>query len=231
MLYAPRVSEAHAFDYRGAEGAAYHQRRQLPPEAEAWVANVRAAKIQPYVSESDSVFEYGVGFGWNLMAVRCARKAGFDVAPGLRETVESRNIQFIDDLNRVPSDAFEVVLCHHTLEHLKNPAEALTLMLRVLKTGGKLLLFVPYEKERKYRHYNPRDKAHHLYSWTPSSLSNLVIEQGFQLESVQLRRFRFDRIAAVLARKLHAGELGYRFIRALGLLIAPEYEIAILATK
>ena len=68
----------------------------------------------------------------------------------------------MDDPELVPFDAFDVVLCHHTLEHLQNPADALTLMLGILKTGGKLLLFVPYEKERKYRRYNPRDKAHHL---------------------------------------------------------------------
>jgi SAM-dependent methyltransferase len=226
-----RLPEAHTFDYRGTQGAAYHERRQLPPEAEPWIANVRAEKIQPCVRESDAVFEYGVGFGWNLMALRCARKVGFDVAPGLREVVQRRNIEFVDDLELEPSDAFHVVLCHHTLEHLKNPADALSVMLRLLKQGGRLLLFVPYEKERKYRQYNPNDKAHHLYSWTPSSLSNLVRAQGFAFESVRLRRFRFDRIAAVIARKFRVHERGYRLLRIAGLCALPEYEIALVARK
>jgi SAM-dependent methyltransferase len=221
-------------NYSGPDGAAYHSHRQLPPEAEAWVARIRAAKLQPFIRSSDTVFEYGVGFGWNLAALQCARKVGFDVAPGLRERVESRGIEFssnLADLDRAYPSHFDAVICHHTLEHLENPAEALRFIWRVLKPGCRLLLFVPYEKERKYRRYNPNDKAHHLYSWTPSSLANLVLSQKFKLEDVALRKFRFDRIAAVAAYRLHLGEPGYRAIRSLGLLLLPEYEIALTATK
>jgi SAM-dependent methyltransferase len=136
----------------------------------------------------------------------------------------------LDLEHRYPS-AFDCVICHHTLEHLENPADALRFIARILKPSGRLLLFVPYEKERKYRRYNPSDKAHHLYSWTPSSLANLVLSQNFNLENVALRKFRFDRIAAVAALRLHLGESAYRLIRKLGLLLLPEYEIALTATK
>ena len=225
------MSQVNPFDYRGADGAAYHLRRELPLEAQNWVAKVRMEKIQPHVKETDAIFEFGVGFGWNLSALRCASKVGFDVAPGLRSSVLSHGIKFVDDVDLVPREAFDVVLCHHTLEHLKDPAAALEIMRQLLKAGGKLLLFVPFEIERKYRTFNPKDKAHHLYSWTPASLSNLVTAQGFQIVSVQVRKFRFDRIAAVAARKVGLGQKTYRLIRAAGLMLVPEYEIAVVAAK
>ena len=219
------------FNYAGPDGEKYHLRRQLPPEAEGWVASLRAAKLQPFVKGTDSVLEYGVGFGWNLMALECRQKIGFDVVSSLRSVVEARGIRFVMDLSALSTETFDVLVCHHTLEHLANPAEALQIMLRLLKPLGKLLLFVPYEFERKYRRQNPSDKAHHLYSWTVSSLSNLVVAQGFQLDSARLQPFRFDRAAAVAAYRLKMGAIGYRFTRALGLFFLPEYEVVVIAEK
>jgi len=196
------------------------------------MGRVRAAKIQPYLKTADKVFEYGVGFGWNLMALRCAEKIGFDVAPNVRSKAEGRGIRFVCNPGDIPTDSIDVALCHHTLEHLPNPAEALLTLFKLLKCAGRLLLFVPYEFERKYRRFDsPSDRAHHLYSWTPRTLANLVQAQGFRIESVSLRRFRFDRVAAVAALKLRVGEVGYRFIRSIGLLLLPEYEISLVARK
>jgi len=42
-------------------------------------------------------------------------------------------------------------------------------------------LFVPYEKERKYRHYDSKEPNHHLYSWNVQTLGNLVEEIGFKV--------------------------------------------------
>jgi SAM-dependent methyltransferase len=204
----------------------------LPLDGERWLGNVRAAKIQPLIKTTDKVFEYGVGFGWNLMALECGEKIGFDVAGVVRSTVEARGIHFVENPRQVLAGSMDVVLCHHTLEHLVNPAEALETMFELLKSAGKLLLFTPYEIERKYRRYEPaRDKAHHLYSWTPSTLANLVQARNFRIDSVRLQPFRFDRAAAVAALKFHLGEAGYRLVRRVGLMLLPEYEIALVAHK
>ena len=225
------LSAGPTFDYSGTAGAAYHSRRQLPPAAEEWICAIRAEKFQPWIKPGDRVFEYGVGFGWNLARLQCAEKAGCDVAPGLQTVVEGKGIRFVADPAALPGATFDVVICHHTLEHLRHPAGALAIIRNLLKPGGTLLLHVPYEKERKYRRHNPADKAGHLYSWTPSSLSNLVISEGYELLAAGLQRFRFDRAAAVVALKLKIGEPGYRFLRRAGQLLLPEYEIALVAQK
>jgi SAM-dependent methyltransferase len=220
-----------AFDYSGEQGSDYHSRRRLPPDSEEWIARLRAGKIQPHIRQDDHVLEFGVGFGWNLMALRCAHRAGFDVTPGLRPLVEQRGIQFVSSLEAIQGAGFDAVLAHHALEHVPKPWIALGLMLALLRPGGKLIIFVPYERERKYHSYNREDRSHHLFSWTPASVGRLVSFAGAQVEHISVRRFRFERIAAVLTNKVWQSEWLYRFVHKAALALLPEHETCIIARK
>ena len=42
-----------------------------------------------------------------------------------------------------PDNSFDLILSHEVLEHVQNDAEAIKEMLRVLKVGGRITLFVP----------------------------------------------------------------------------------------
>jgi hypothetical protein len=212
------------FDYAGPFGATYHQARRLPREAERWICRVRAAKIQKWIGKEDSVLEYGVGFGWNLADVRCREKVGFDVAD-VREDVESRGIRFFNDENSLPRSAFDVLLAHHALEHLPNPADSLVRW----RLASRLITFVPLEREMKYRRYRLADRAHHLYGWTPSSLGSLLARSGWIVQEIAVNKFRFDRIAAKVAFKARGGWPLFWLLRTAGLFLMPEYEIRAIA--
>jgi SAM-dependent methyltransferase len=43
----------------------------------------------------------------------------------------------------LPSDAFDLVLSHEVLEHVQSDGQAVQEMVRVLKPGGRMLVFVP----------------------------------------------------------------------------------------
>ncbi len=127
--------------YCGDAGRQYHQiKRGIPEQAIPWVARLRARKFSGLVGANDVVFEYGVGNGWNLAALQCGRKIGFDVADGVEASVRSLGIEFIADTKLILDASADVVLCHHTLEHLLHPPEALKEMRRLLKPQGRLLL-------------------------------------------------------------------------------------------
>ena len=67
--------------YMAERGRQYHEsKRAIPAAAYPWVARLRARKIAPYVKATDAALEYGVGSGWNLAALKCEYKAGFDLA-------------------------------------------------------------------------------------------------------------------------------------------------------
>ena len=216
--------------YHGLAGRHYHEgKRALHPKAAPWVMALRSEKFRRYVQPQDTVFEFGVGFGWNLAQIKCARRIGTDIAGFLENHMSSLGIEFVSGIDLIPDGTVDVVICHHTLEHLPNPAETLKQLARILKSQGRLILHVPWEKERRYSHYDPNEPNHHLYTWNAQNLGNLVSVCGFSVESVAVRRYGYDRFASKLAARLGLNEFGFRLIRSALILLRPLYEVELVA--
>jgi SAM-dependent methyltransferase len=122
-----------------------------------------------------------------------------------------------------------VVICHHALEHVLEPVAALSEMRRLLPPEGRLLLWVPFEDERRHRRFERDEKNHHLYSWNPQTLGNLVETCGFGVREARLERYGWDRFAAAWAVRLGVGETGFRLLRRFLVAIRPLREVRILA--
>ncbi len=172
--------------------ATYYLEELAMPEPDyAMVSRQRGEKIQPYIKPSDVVFEYGVGSGLNLTSLVCRARYGFDINLSAIGIARQHGVEIVETCDGVEA-AYDVVICHHVLEHLLAPADTLATLRRLLRVGGKLLLFVPYEEQRRYQRHIASDKNHHLYSWTPHTLANLVIESGFTLEFRRSRNVRLQ---------------------------------------
>jgi SAM-dependent methyltransferase len=218
--------------YRGDAGRRYQEsKRGLPEQAIPWLAALRARKFAPLIGAEDVVLEYGVGAGWNLAELRCHRKIGSDVADFLETSLRALGIEFVPDTRIIPPAAVDVVMCHHTLEHVLHPPEVLAEIRRLLKPAGRLLLYVPFESEGKYEHFRPDEPNHHLYSWNVQTLGNLVTEAGFEVTQAGLGEFGYSRFSAVWAAKLRLGETGFRSLRRLLHIVRPAFEVRIVATK
>jgi SAM-dependent methyltransferase len=218
--------------YRLERGRDYHESKRTIPEcAYPWVASLRARKMQPEVADGDVVLEYGVGTGWNLARLRCGRRLGFDLAEHVQSVLGQHGIEFIADTAALAEGTVDVCVCHHTLEHTPQPPGVIAEIARLLRSGGKLLLFVPYERERRYRRYDAGEPNHHLYSWNVQTLGNLTADAGFHILQAGIGRFGYDRFAAVWAARTGLGEWGYRWIRRAVHLVQPAYEVRIVARK
>jgi SAM-dependent methyltransferase len=218
--------------YTGESGRSYHESRfAIPDAAYPWVARLRARKIAPHLRPEHRVVEFGVGHGWNLAALECRERIGFDVGAHVAPIVRKQGITFVERAEELHSGSADVLICHHVLEHVPDPAETLAELRRILAPEGRLLLFVPYEIERRYRHHDPREPNHHLFSWTPQTLGNLVKECGYSLSSARIGEYGYDRVAAVWACRLRLGEFGFRTMRRLALTLRPAREVRIVATK
>jgi len=228
----PEPSLAIRGHYVGEAGRAYHARRfAIPDAAYDWVARSRARKIAPQVSAASTVVEFGVGHGWNLAALDCRARIGFDVGAHVAPIVREHGIAFVERPEELHDGSADVLICHHVLEHVPDPAETLAELRRILSPAGRLLLFVPYETERRFRRYTDDEPDHHLFSWTPQSLGNLVHDCGFSVHSAGLGDFGYDRIAAAWACRLHLGERGFQLLRRLALAVRPVREVRIVASK
>jgi SAM-dependent methyltransferase len=72
----------------------------------------------------------------------------------------------------------DVVISYHALEHTLAPYDELAELWRVLKPHGKLVLWLPIDDWRVQRELID-DPDHHLYTWSPQLLRNLLEEAGF----------------------------------------------------
>lgn len=220
--------------YQGASGQAYHGgKRSLPSAAIPWMHRSRARKLQPWIQSTDQVVELGAGAGWNLAALRCARRVGCEVSDhaALREQHLALGLEFVDSLESLAEASFDVGLCHHALEHMLEPAAALRGLARVVRPGGRLLIYVPWERERRYRRFNPSEPNHHLHGWNAQTLGNLATVLGWTLDSVRIRRYGWDRFAARLAVGLHVGEPGFRLLGRVLIALNPLLEVELAARR
>jgi SAM-dependent methyltransferase len=195
------------------------------------VARVRAEKLRPFIGPQAAVFEYGVGYGWNLAELRCRRRIGYDVGEFLEPAARAHGIEFVHDSGVAPDQSCDVVICHHVLEHVLNPADSLAECHRILRPDGVLLLFVPYEKERRFRRFNRQERNGHLYSWNVQTLSALTEQSGFFVVDGRVAMFSYDRFSSVWAVRLGLGERGYRFIRRAAHCLYPCLETRVVARR
>ncbi len=225
------VKLAPPFSYYTEDGGAhYHnQKHGVSTPVFNLVAASRAAKFQRFVLPEDVVLEYGVGTGWNLTGLVCARRLGFDVAESVVKYLPS-NIEFSSDLDALGEHSLNVVICHHVLEHVPDPLSVLSQIRRLLKPGGRLILTVPLELERRYRRYNPHDNNHHVFSWNVQTLTNLVVQGGFSVQAADLQRTGYDRRAALITSRAGRGFGTYKLVRGAMCLIGRHLEIRIVAS-
>ena len=213
--------------YRGESGQVYAREFAQDEQAKIAIARERARKLQPHVPADASVLEYGVGQAYNLRFLQCRERWGFDVHDSFRDDCTRAGVTLVNSIDAFKGRTFDVVLCHHVLEHVPNPVATLNEIAGLLKPGGRFLLYVPFESRRRYRRYITPDPAHHLFSWNAQTIGNLLEATGFRIVDVRVQKFSYERRLAPLAR---FGTWAYRGGLYLLRTIRPEDEVFAVAT-
>jgi SAM-dependent methyltransferase len=214
--------------YMGNKGIDYHTKHSRDPYIQNLVSQERARKLQRFIVPDDTILEFGVGTGINLLGIKCKNRVGYDVSDAGREICTSAGIEFITDIASIKGEQFSLVLCHHVLEHVPDPYEVLEQIWQFLLPGGKLLLCVPFETSQYHHHFQLKDVDQHLYSWNVLTLGNLVTSVGFAVNDANVNPFGYEQRLAFLANYgLQTYHLGLWMLRKL----MPADEILLLATK
>jgi SAM-dependent methyltransferase len=186
-----RVS-GHYVGERGLEYARWQH------EQESGVAWLHSRRFQGFVAHTDTVLDFGCGDGEILARINCGRRIGVDPVEASRIAARTNGLDTYASINELSAASVDVVISNHALEHCTRPLDELIGVRRALKSEGRLILIVPINDWRwsSDRQYRPGDHNHHLYTWTPLLLGNLLSDAGFRVEQITVES------AAVPPRKL-----------------------------
>jgi len=151
------------------------------------------------VSQDDDVVDFGCGIGALLESLPAATKTGVEVSAAARREAHARGLHVVASSSELPDESADVVISNHALEHTLAPLDELRDLRRVLRRGGKLVLWLPLDDWRAQRRPRP-DPNHHLYTWTPLLLSNLLEEAGFTVEDCRVVTHAWPPFTAFFAR-------------------------------
>ncbi|MBA2537291.1 MAG: class I SAM-dependent methyltransferase [Actinobacteria bacterium] len=175
-------------------------------------------KFAPYVSGGETVVDFGCGTGALLEKLSAARRIGVEVNDPARVRAQERGFTVVAATSELPDETADVVISNHALEHTLHPLLELRELRRVLKPDGRLILWLPLDDWRAQRKPRVDDKDHHLYTWTPLLLGNLLMEAEYTVEHAEVVASAWRYSYTQASRKLPASV--YRaltFMTALGL--------------
>lgn len=160
---------------------------------------VNVSKFDGYISHTDVVLDFGCGGGYILSRIDCARRLGVEVNPVAQHEARANGLEVYTFLSEVDIESVDVVISNHALEHTRLPFSELQEMHRVLRPNGRVVIVVPCESV--FRPYQAADPNHHLFSWSPMCMGNLLLEAGFQdVESRAYIRRAPPKVGSTIAR-------------------------------
>jgi SAM-dependent methyltransferase len=165
--------------YLAATGARYFDWQSQGGEIGAVL---EARKFASHVRSSDRVVDFGCGSGGVLAKLDARDKLGIEVNEAARVFAASLGIKTVTSAEELPAHTADVVISNHALEHALSPLHELRALHRILRTGGKLVLWLPIDDWRAQKISSEEvDRNHHLFTWTPVLLRNLLAEAGFEV--------------------------------------------------
>jgi SAM-dependent methyltransferase len=199
----PRLADAElARHYPDAYGAFQPRARPLPLRVLSWLRRLqldlrlRRAPFRQAVGDAPSGRVLDVGCGRGDLAAAFARRgwqasvvdpSPLAVAAARTVGVDARQGSIFEPL--WPAASFDVVLFHHSLEHVDKPLEALRRAAELLRPGGRLVVAVPDWGSWQRRVFRSRwfhlDLPRHLQHFTAHALDEIAKRSG--LRQVEVR--------------------------------------------
>jgi SAM-dependent methyltransferase len=140
-----------------------------------------ARRFARYIQPSDIVVDFGCGGGSIISEIQCAKRVGIEPNEFSRDRARARGLEVHSSSIEVEDGSADVVMSCHALEHCQNPFDELVGLGRILRSGGKLVLLLPIDDWRKFRRWRSDEVNHHLFTWNPQLIGNLLSDAGFQV--------------------------------------------------
>lgn len=127
-----------------------------------------------------NALEFGAGLGQNLCALSAREKWAVDINQASEKACTDLGLRWESSLEAVPDHHFDLLLSHHSLEHVPDPFAVLTTLKKKAVPDAQLFVVVPIEDDALPKTLDTLDLHQHLYTWNANSLKNLCLRTGWQ---------------------------------------------------
>lgn len=131
--------------------------------------------------------DVGAGDGGFLQTVQAKRKIGVEISVSGRRLMESRGLKTMSEKKFLASRNLraDAISFWHVLEHMDNPWEYLPATAKNLRSRGFVVIGVPnlesLELRLFQRHWFHLVPQHHLWFFSPTSISLMLRQSGFAI--------------------------------------------------
>lgn len=185
--------------YRDSPNYAYWNKHIFPASEAARRAHIFVPRVDRlldicarYGVQTNALLEVGAGFGTFCTELNTRgvfqRVVGVEPTPDLANTCRERGVETIEcPIEQVQASQvgqFDVVASFEVIEHLFNPAEFLTHMVRLLRPGGLMMLTCPNGQGFDVETLGPVSTTvdhEHLNYFNPASLAGLLARHGMDV--------------------------------------------------
>jgi SAM-dependent methyltransferase len=165
-------------------------------------ARIDLFKFEGHVGPGDAVVDFGCGAGHLLELLPAADRVGIEPNQAARAAGEARGLRIVGSPSELADASADVVISNHSLEHALDPFGELRELHRILRPGGRMVIWVPIDDWRRQRRPRADDVNHHLYTWTPQLMANLLDEAGFEVRECRVVAHAWPRYYERLFRTL-----------------------------
>lgn len=177
-------------------------KRRLIDERELRIKNLFGDSVS-FVNkfENIDILDYGCGLGFFLSALtNKINKFGIEKSHYAKNYIE-KNFPDINILQggeqelQTSEKKFDIIFCHHVIEHVDDPLKLFELLKSKLKKKGILILATPIVNSflsnyfgGNFRHYIPG----HITLFPLKCLKNLLFENSFKILKIEKPYFKTD---------------------------------------
>lgn len=173
--------------------------------------------IEQYQPSKGSLLDIGAGTGhFGAIALKNNwQVTGIEPNQGARKSATEKGITFVEQIQDLESNTFDVITMWHVLEHVPELNEQIAQLKRVLKPNGTLIIAVPNFKSFDAKYYKEFwaafDVPRHLWHFSKTAISKLFQQQNMKV--VEILPMKWDAFyVSLLSEKYKTGKMN--FLRA-----------------
>ncbi|WNM19639.1 class I SAM-dependent methyltransferase [Flavobacterium capsici] len=178
------------------------------------IALRRKLKLINTICEKGNLLDIGAGTGdflsvakndnWKVKGIEPNQKA--------KSIAINKGVDFVNDLNELEDNSFDVITMWHVLEHVPNLEEYITELKRLIKPNGSIIIAVPNYKSFDAKYYQEfwaaYDTPRHLWHFSKKSIKLLFAQQDLKL--IDVLPMKFDSYyVSLLSEKYKNGKMNF----------------------